>query len=56
MGERIWNEMRDLAYPGLDLAEYLERPTANVAIVLGPIPASSDTLESEGRQMKQCWI
>jgi hypothetical protein len=24
--------------------------------VLGSIPASSDTVESEGRQMKQCWI
>ncbi len=29
---------------------------AEVAIVLGSIPASSDTVESEGRQMKQCWI
>ena len=27
---------------------------AKVAIVLGSIPASSDTVESEGRQMKQC--
>ncbi len=27
-----------------------------VATVLGSIPASSDTVESEGRQMKQCWI
>ncbi len=26
---------------------------ANVAKVLGSIPASSDTVESEGRQMKQ---
>jgi hypothetical protein len=26
------------------------------AIVLGLIPASSDTLESEGRLMKKCWI
>jgi hypothetical protein len=41
-----------------DLAEWLERLTANavVATVLGSIPASSDTVESEGRQMKQCWI
>ena len=43
-----------------DLAEWLdlERLTANakVATVLGPILASSDTVESEGRQMKQCWI
>ncbi len=29
---------------------------AKVATVLGAIPASSDTVESEGRQMKQCWI
>jgi len=43
---------------GSDLAEWLERLTADakVATVLGSIPASSDTLESEGRQMKQCWI
>ncbi len=26
---------------------------AKVATVLGPIPASSDTVESEGRQMRQ---
>jgi hypothetical protein len=33
----------------------LERLTANgkVTTVLGSIPASSDTVESEGRQMKQ---
>jgi hypothetical protein len=30
--------------------------TAKVAKVLGSIPASSDTVESEGRQMQQCWI
>jgi len=32
--------------------------TANapVATVLGSIPASVGTVESEGRQMKQCWI
>ncbi len=41
-----------------DLAKWLERLTvdAKVAIVLGSIPASSDTVESEGRQKKQCWI
>ncbi len=41
---------------GWDLAEWLERPTANaeVATVLGSIPAVSDRVESEGRQMKQC--
>ncbi len=27
---------------------------ARVATVLGLIPASSDTVESEGRQMKEC--
>jgi hypothetical protein len=34
----------------------LERLTANaeVTTVLGSIPASSNTVESEGRQMKQC--
>ncbi len=39
-----------------DLAEWLERLAANaiVATVLGSIPASSDTVDSEGRQMKQC--
>jgi len=37
---------------------WLEHLTANaeVATVLGSIPASSDTVESEGRQIKQCWI
>jgi hypothetical protein len=36
--------------------ERLERLIANakVATVLGSIPASSDTVDSEGRQMKQC--
>jgi hypothetical protein len=35
---------------------WLERLTVNavVATVLGSIPASSDTVESKGRQMKQC--
>ncbi len=28
----------------------------SVATVLGSIPASVGTVESEGRQMKQCWI
>jgi hypothetical protein len=49
----------DLAECGWDLAEWLERLTANAvgATDLGSIPASSrDTLESEGRQIKQCWI
>jgi hypothetical protein len=36
--------------------QWLERLTANaeVASVLGSIPASSDAVETEGRQMKQC--
>ncbi len=48
----------DLTESGGDLAEWLERLTANavVATVLGSIPTSSDTVESEGRKMKQCWI
>ncbi len=42
---------------GWDVAEWLERLTAlaEVAAVLGSIPASSDIVESEGRQIKQCW-
>jgi len=40
------------------IAEWLERLIANAVVttVLGSIPASSDTVESEGRQMKQCRI
>ncbi len=43
---------------GWDVTEWLERLTVNVkfATVLVSIPASSDTVESEGQQMKQCWI
>ncbi len=40
-------------------AEWLERPTANAEVVqswVSSIPASSDTVEPEGRQMKQCWL
>ncbi len=39
-----------------DLAEWSERLTANVkvATAMGSIPTSFDTVESEGRQMKQC--
>jgi hypothetical protein len=38
------------------LAEWLERLTVNAVVetVLGSIPASSDTVESEGLQVKQC--
>jgi hypothetical protein len=39
---------------GWELIEWLERLTDNVATVLGSIPASSGSVESEGRQMKQC--
>ncbi len=41
-----------------DLALWLERLTTNaeVATVVGSIPASSDTVESEGRQMMQFWM
>jgi hypothetical protein len=41
----------------LDLAKWLERlnAKAKVATVLSLVPASSDTAESEERQMKQCW-
>jgi hypothetical protein len=50
--------VRSSRVSGWYLAEWLERLTANalVATVLGSIPASSDTVESEGRQMKQWWI
>ncbi len=42
---------------GWDLAEWLERLTANakVATVLGSIPASTETMESEGRLWKKCF-
>ncbi len=42
---------------GWDLSKRLKRLTANakVATVLGSIPASADTLESKGRQIKQSW-
>ncbi len=48
----------DLTKCGWDLANWLERLAVNakVATVLGSILASSDTVESEGRQMKQCRI
>jgi hypothetical protein len=35
-----------------DLAKFLERPTANVKVAT----ESSDTVESERRKTKQCWI
>ena len=51
--------VRRLSWDGWDLAQWLDRLTDNnaeVAWVLGSIPASYDTVGSEGRQMKQCWI
>jgi hypothetical protein len=43
---------------GVKKAEWLEHLTVNakVATVLGSIPASSDTVESEGQQIKRCGI
>ncbi len=43
---------------GWELTKWLANLTANVkvATVLGSYPASSDTVELEGRQMKQGWI
>ncbi len=48
----------ELVKYGWDLTKWLEHLAVNakVAPVLGSIPVSSDTVESEGRQMKQCWI
>jgi hypothetical protein len=46
--EKIW-----IPDKHLDLAEWLERLAVFVK-VLGSIPASFDTVKSEGRQMKQC--
>jgi hypothetical protein len=42
-------------FHGFDLAEWLERLTANAKVptVLGSIPASLDTVESKGWQMKR---
>ena len=46
--DEIWPSAVDEIYPnGLTV-------DAEVAIVLGSITASSDTVESEGRLMKQC--
>jgi hypothetical protein len=52
---RVW--MRS-SRGGWDVAEWLERLSANaeVATVLASIPASSDTMESEGWKMKHCWV
>ncbi len=55
-----WDPPRYLGQPKIDvyikgIAEWLERLTANadVSNVLGSITASSDTVESKGRQIKQ---
>jgi hypothetical protein len=48
--------MDEIKPSGWNLAEWLERLADNawVASVLGLILASCDTVESDGRQMKQC--
>ncbi len=53
---RVW--MRSSRGWMRSIAEFLERLAVNAkgATVMGSIPESSDTVESEGRQMKQCWI
>jgi hypothetical protein len=47
---RLWMRSSRVVVRGL------EHLTANAAVatVLGSIPASSDTVESEGQHMKQC--
>jgi hypothetical protein len=55
---RLWMEYSSCGC-GCDLADWIDCLTANaekVATILDSIPASTDTLESEGRQMKQCRI
>jgi hypothetical protein len=49
-------DVDEIGVCGGDLAEWLERLAANakVAIVLGSIPATSITVESEWLQMMQC--
>ncbi len=48
---KIWH----LRSSGWDLAKWLTA-IVPVATVVGSIPLSVGTVESEGRQMKQCWI
>ncbi len=50
------NVVDDIYLSGGDIAERLEllAVIAKAATVLGSIPASSNIMESEGRQMKQC--
>ncbi len=47
-----------LVFVDADLVEWLEclAVNAKVATFLGSMLASSDTVKSEGRQMKLCWI
>jgi hypothetical protein len=51
-----WDEMRSIRVWMRSSQVLIERLKANsvVATVLSSILASSDTVESEGRQMKQC--
>jgi|688.fasta_scaffold1636083_1 hypothetical protein len=55
-GYRVTGKTRRSHPRGYGLAVRLERLTANakVGTVLSSITASSKTVESEGRQMKQC--
>ncbi len=43
-------------YGGWDPAECLTANAEVATVLQGSILASSDTVESEGRQMQQCWI
>ncbi len=53
--EKIYSKLGSFVYRWMrNPAEELDRLTVN-AKVLGSIPASSDTFETEVWQMKQCW-
>jgi hypothetical protein len=55
----VWGEIPWVQHSSIPIVDlYMERLAVNakVAKVLGSITASSDTVKSEGRQMKQCGI
>ncbi len=54
----IFWRMRSIRVSRWDLSEWLERLTAIAVIptILSSIPTSSDTVESEGWQVKHWWI
>jgi hypothetical protein len=56
MGANIILQVCNFLYGGWDLAECLTANAEVATVLQGSILASSDTVESEGRQMKQCWI